>query len=297
MGEYLGRIEKDTEQAIQKTESQLASLTKSKEWEEAKSAADLAGIVDPTPVSDSISMGMSVAEGDWVGAFLSGVSYIPYIGDAVAKPVKILRATKTIAAIEMKAAALAKQINHFKSAAYKIAQRKMAATAERARRAKEAGEKYAEAMKCKSCPKPSSRFGTQLPSTGKWSGEKGNSRWTSDGPNSVTVEYKEGYPDFTTSQPPSIYLEGDGKVEILMNGNNDDFRMARDEMRKKLNDPKWPGGSDMAPEDYTWHHSEDGATMMLVKSEVHDKAISGAAHVGGESIVSGKDNYKNASQF
>jgi hypothetical protein len=32
--------------------------------------------------------------------------------------------------------------------------------------------------------------------------------------------------------------------------------------------------------------------MKLVKSEVHDKALSGAAHIFGESIVLGKDNKK-----
>lgn len=297
MGQYLQRIENDTATQLSRAEQRLQELTRSKEWEAAKTTADLAGIVDPTPASDAVSFGMSVAEGDWVGAFLSGVSFVPYLGDTVAKPIKIVRAAKTVAAIEREAAALAKQIAHFKNAGTRIAQRKMAAAAERARRAKEAGERYAAAAKCARCPKPSNRFGTHLPSTGSWKGEAGNSRWVSDDKPPVSVDYREGYPDFSTSEPHSIYPRGGGSVEIEMKGNDTDFRAARDAMRQKLGDPKWPGGRELAPDGYTWHHNEDGATMQLVRKSVHDKAESGAAHVGGESIVSGKDNLKQDSQF
>ena len=297
MGEYLQRIEGDTAKQLQRAESELAGLTQSKAWETTKSAADLTGIVDPTPASDAISMGMSIAEGDWVGAFLSGVSFVPYLGDTIAKPIKLARASKTVAAIERKAAALAKTIDHYKSAVIRIAQRKMAAAAERARRAMEAGKRFAESMKCQSCPKVSNRFGTQLPTKGTWKGEKGNSLWTSDD-KSVSLDYKEGYPDFTTSNPPSIYPKGDGKVEIEMMGDKSDFKSARDAMRKKLGDANWPGDSTRnAPEDYTWHHSEDGTTMQLVDKNIHAKAKSGIAHIGGESIVSGKDNFRQPTQF
>lgn len=287
MGQYLGRIEADTAKYLKDAESSLAQLTKSKEWEMTKTGADVTGILDPSPASDAVSMSMSIAEGDWVGAFLSGVSYIPYFGDAAAKPFKIARATKTITSLERRAAALAKTVAHYKSAATRIAQRKMAAAAERARRAKEAGKRYAEAMKKKKCPNPPNRWGTHLPRTGTWkSGVPGEGRWVSkDG--KVSVEYKEGYPDFSTSVPPSVA----GKVEIEMTGNEStDFRMAREAMRKQLGDPKWPGNARYAPKGYTWHHVEDGATMQLVKSDVHNKAVGGAPHVGGTSIVSSKDS-------
>lgn len=294
MGQYLQRIEKDTANSLTQAESRLAEITRSKQWEQARTAADLAGIVDPTPTSDGVSLGMSVASGDWVGAFLSGVSFVPYLGDAVAKPVKLIRATKAITRIEKEAAALAKTINHYKSAAVKIQQRRMAAAAERARRAKEAAERFAQAKKCPTCKKPSNRFGTQLPTTGKWKGEAGNSRWTSED-GSISLDYKAGYPDFRTSQPKSVHP--DGEVQILMNGDATDFTAARDAMRDKLNDPKWPGSRKTQPEGYTWHHTEDGSTMQLVRSDIHAKSESGASHIGGESIVAGKDNYKQDSQF
>ena len=288
MGQYLQRIEGDTAAQLERAEGELAALSKSKQWEAVKTAADLTGIVDPTPASDAISMGMSIAESDWVGAFLSGVSFVPYLGDTIAKPIKLARAAKTVAAIERKAAALAKTISHYKDAAIRIAQRKMAAAAERARRAMESGKRYAESMKCEKCPKPSNRFGSHLPTKGKWKGEKGNSRWTNDD-DTVSLDYKEGYPDFTTSNPPSIYPKGDGKVEIEMMGDRTDFGAARKAMREKLGDSKWPGQGGMdAPEGYTWHHVEDGATMQLVRTNVHDKARSDVAHLGGASIVSGK---------
>jgi len=296
MGQYLQRIEGDTAAQLERAEGELAALSKSKGWEATKTAADLTGIVDPTPASDAISMGMSIAEGDWVGAFLSGVSFVPYLGDTIAKPIKLARAAKTVAAIERKAAALAKTISHYKDAAIRIAQRKMAAAAERARRAMEAGKRYSESMKCEKCPKPSNRFGSHLPTKGKWKGEKGNSRWTNDD-DTVSLDYKEGYPDFTTSNPPSIYPKGDGKVEIEMMGNKSDLGAAKKAMQEKLGDPNWPGIKDDKPKGYTWHHSEDGATMQLVDSDIHAKAKSGASHIGGESIVSGKDNLHNETQF
>ncbi len=244
-------------------------------------------------------MAMSIAEGDWLGAALAGVSYVPYLGDAVAKPFKIIRSTRAISVVEKQAAALAKQIAHYSSDAVKIAQHKMAAAAERARRAKEAAARYAEELKCATCPK-SNPFGTQLPTTGKWEtktgapGEKGNSRWTSDADPPVSIDYKNGYPDFKTSNPKSLYDKGGGEVEILMTGERAvDFSAARDAMRKKLNDPKWPpepaSKDGKAPAGYTWHHTEDGSTMHLVDSKIHGKSESGIAHTGGTSIVSGKD--------
>lgn len=44
-------------------------------------ALDLAGIIDPTPVSDGASALLAVARGQWLDAILSGVSMVPYVGD------------------------------------------------------------------------------------------------------------------------------------------------------------------------------------------------------------------------
>jgi hypothetical protein len=53
--------------------------------------ADITGIVDPTPISDGISGAISLGKGDFVGAGLSMVSMVPYFGDAVGKPAKIMK--------------------------------------------------------------------------------------------------------------------------------------------------------------------------------------------------------------
>ncbi len=42
---------------------------------------DLAGIVDPTPVSPGISTLLSIDRGDWLGAALSGASMVPFVGE------------------------------------------------------------------------------------------------------------------------------------------------------------------------------------------------------------------------
>ncbi len=53
--------------------------------------ADMAGIIDPTPISDGISGLISLGKGDFSAAGLSVASMIPYLGDAGAKPLKLAR--------------------------------------------------------------------------------------------------------------------------------------------------------------------------------------------------------------
>lgn len=52
---------------------------------------DIAGIFDPTPISDGASVAVSLWKGEFVDALLGGASMIPYLGDAAAKPLKIAR--------------------------------------------------------------------------------------------------------------------------------------------------------------------------------------------------------------
>lgn len=63
---------------------------------------DLTGIIDPTPVSDGASLSLSIARADWLGAGLSGIALIPYVGDVLAKTQKLPRWSKTVGqAIEL----------------------------------------------------------------------------------------------------------------------------------------------------------------------------------------------------
>ncbi len=81
----------------------------------------------------------------------------------------------------------------------------------------------------------------------------------------VAVTYNaDGYPDFSSYRHPDV-----ADVEIEFTGNYEkDF----DASNAKAN-------LDETPDGYTWHHHEDGKTMQLVDSEVHDQF----RHTGGMS--------------
>lgn len=72
---------------------------------------DVVGLFDPTPISDGANGVISLLRGDWLGAGLSAVSMIPYIGDA-AKLGKLGKWGETV----MKAVELAKTDSAFAQA-------------------------------------------------------------------------------------------------------------------------------------------------------------------------------------
>ncbi len=284
MGQELGQLNKSGEAA--KLESQLEKLTSSKEWEIAQGAVDAAGIVDPTPISDGISAVMSAAKGDWIGAGLSAVSMIPYLGDAVAKTAKGARAIKKLKELTEAIAGTIKKLD-----AVKLANKKLAA-----KRVRDARRKAEDA--CAGC-KPHEKHGVHgLPQNDPpkqhWKdGTPGDGTFvknTKDG--ELVVPYKDGYPDYskaTLNGQPVVK----GSVEIpAMNGSQgpkgDDFKAARDAMREKTGNQHWPGSSasdplsdKTLPPGHTWHHKEDGVTMELIPQSAH----SGISHTGGASIV------------
>ncbi|WP_176473020.1 hypothetical protein [Sphingomonas lenta] len=57
---------------------------------------DIAGLLDPTPVSDGANTAISLFRGDWAGAGISALGMIPYLGDA-AKLGKLGKWGETIA--------------------------------------------------------------------------------------------------------------------------------------------------------------------------------------------------------
>jgi hypothetical protein len=94
----------------------LAKADKDLKLEMAGAAADAAGIIDPSPASDIVGAGISIARGDYWGTALSTASMVPYVGDLLAKPAKAVRATKAIAGLEKKVAALTKTVTDLKKA-------------------------------------------------------------------------------------------------------------------------------------------------------------------------------------
>lgn len=255
----------------------------------AGAALDLVGVFDPTPVSDCLGALRSAAQGDWVGAALSVVSAVPYAGDMIGKTAKGARVARRISALRKMLAdnaVKAKQISMdaLKRDAVKI----------RAQRQARKAEKIEDSM-VSGCPIGGNRFGTQSPKNG-WKSERGNSDWQPrdsglnqenvDEIESITdgkpVKFKEGYPDFseyvhaeTSAAGQSVRAEVE--VELSRVGNREqDFRSARDAMADKLGVSEY-----REPQGYTWHHSEDGTTMQLIPSELHNNV----PHSGGVSMA------------
>lgn len=85
------------EQAL---EAELEGLNAELAWEIAETTADVAGLVDPTPVSDLAGAGFAVRRGDPIGVGLSLLSVVPYLGDSIAKPLKGGRAAARLARLQ-----------------------------------------------------------------------------------------------------------------------------------------------------------------------------------------------------
>lgn len=123
--------------------------------------------------------------------------------------------------------------------------------------------------KPKKIPKP------RKPNEKKWRKKGGTIKQNRDGSvtytnkNGQSVTYnKDGYPDFGPHEK--------GRVEIEnMKGDKTDFTKADKAYRNKIGDQSWK-----KPDDMTWHHNQDGKTMQLVNSELHEEF----QHTGGASI-------------
>lgn len=285
MGQSLNSAE--TRKQLDALEADTKAAAREKALDQAQAVLDAAGIADPTPISDLASGVISAARGDWVGAGLSLVSAIPYAGDAIAKTGKGAKLIAKLAAIEKRIAdnaAKAKQIvsNALKSDAAKL-------------RAKKAADKAAriEEGLIKECPVGGNAFGTHAPKNG-WKGEPGDSLWDPSKAGykpdkveeitSVTkgepIRFKDGYPDFSPYAYEAKAADGSlvpARVEIKMTGENgSDFGAARSAMADKLGVDKFK-----EPPGYTWHHNQDGVTMELVPSELHNNI----PHSGGASLA------------
>jgi len=278
--DQLAKLEGDTAKAGAELEKALLD-----------SAIDLAGIVDPTPISDAIGFARSAASGDWTGAGLSLISMLPYAGDVIAKPLKGLKVGKKILALKKRIAD-----NVVKARQIVVNTLKNDAAAIRVKRAAKKGEDLGEEL-IQRCPMEVNRYGTHTPKKGwEGSGERGNGPWN---PNksgmdsdkvkeieSITdgkpIAFKEGYPDFSeyTYQAKGVdgkTISGEVEIEISKKGDRDkDYTLANEAMAKKLGVDEFE-----EPRDWTWHHVEDGTTMQLVPTQLHKNV----PHTGGVSIA------------
>lgn len=251
----------------------------SKYGELALDAGLAAGGALPPPFGtavDVVSLGKSIFTGDWGGALLDLVGFVPLIGDG-AKAGKIVNRLNDLRrSIDVASSGLKRSFQRTKEIARKywddIAKKNRAA--------------YEEAIKkctTKECRQQAALSkGPQYKNTpkdgpnGRWEGERGDGTWVpADG--SPPIEYKNGFPDYS---PHSA-----GNVDIPMQGNTTtDFANADKAMREQLGDPNWN-----RPSNYTWHHNENGTTMQLIPKNIH--ATGGGAttpHMGGASLYSGQ---------
>ncbi|RFB61153.1 HNH endonuclease [Bacillus thuringiensis] len=110
-----------------------------------------------------------------------------------------------------------------------------------------------------------------------------NGTWTYTNKSGVSVNYPNGYPDFTPYMHPNVKPV---QIEVHSPKNNPkDFENAN--IAAKLTRDTDPPILDIRrpPEGYTWHHHEDGKTMMLVDEDIHREF----RHIGGQSKVNGKN--------
>lgn len=87
----------DLAEEAERLRAELAAINQEEALLIAETTADIAGIVDPTPISDATAAAIALKRGDLFAAGLSVASMIPWVGDALAKPLKGAKAAKALA--------------------------------------------------------------------------------------------------------------------------------------------------------------------------------------------------------
>lgn len=112
---------KKLQEEIAKAEKELEQA----KWEIAQLAIetglDVAGIFDPTPASDTAAMAMAWNRGDYWGMFGNALGYVPYLGDAVGKPLKAWRSSAAATRLAEKVQAITKALAKLKENLKKFA--------------------------------------------------------------------------------------------------------------------------------------------------------------------------------
>lgn len=265
--------------------------------EYASLTADVAGIVDPTFFCDAVGGGLSLAQGDLLGAGLSVVSVIPVLGDAVAKPLKIAkRAPKTAKLIEAllrRGDNLAKAGKDVLEQTFKLPQVAAARQKALARVQQAMLDARNKVPGCKDCAKLVDVDGTrrmlQLPSSGgTWKTLDGAA--PASGTGVFRFDAPKKLPDLRIVREIPFHKGAPNFDEFVQGGKHDlwvvtgdaatDARALKKQMRETV-DPNW---TPPAKDDYVLHHFEYGK-VGYVPSVLHNREITGAAHTGGNSMI------------
>lgn len=269
----------------------------------ATTVADIAGIFDPTPFSDGAGLVLSVAQGDVLGSLLSlGGLVVPYVGDALAKPMKIAKyAPKTAKALEGMLHAgdnLAKAGRETLEKASLTLEKVAAARKKALERVKKA---MMEARKnpagCEDCAKLiEKKADGSVKKKGKLDSpnNSSNGHWKGgekpiDGTGTFVFEEPKVLPDGTIVKEIEIenfspdfddYVEG-GKYELWnVTGDVGSDTKELTKMMRETN-PNWEPPDNRL---FTLHHFEDGQ-VGFVPTVIHDKTRGGVAHTGGNSMM------------
>ncbi|MGR6545222.1 HNH endonuclease [Paenibacillus tundrae] len=111
-----------------------------------------------------------------------------------------------------------------------------------------------------------------------------NGTWTYTNKKGQSVSYPDGYPDFSEYYHPTVE-----PVEIKFASPTNrpaDYKAANLEAGLSKDSVPPVTQSNKSPAGYTWHHHQDGKTMILVDEKVHAEF----RHIGGVSKVNGKGN-------
>lgn len=103
-------LEKLRQEKLEHTEEEYRQLRNQQVRLCLRLALDLGGIFDPTPICDGLSAALALYDTQFTEAALSVVSMVPYLGDAVAKPIKAGTFAVRLARTVKKARALKKTL-------------------------------------------------------------------------------------------------------------------------------------------------------------------------------------------
>ena len=264
-------------------------------------AADIAGIFDPTPISDGVGAVASAMQGDVWGVGFSLLGMIPYVGD-LGKVGKISRiAPRTGRALDalfrhadnlaaagrtgLRAAGLAlDQV----AAARKAAMERVQAAMQQARRGN---------RNCADCAKLGRQKVSRMPhdkeGVGRWRNgrpnETGTGTFDFDPPKTIpdpndptktlevrSIDYQDGFPVFDQH-----VVGGKHNLWEVSGDAATDGRALTRQMRE--NTPGWrpPDG-----DDYVLHHFQDGQVGYVPRT-IHDngRGYTGASHTGADSMM------------
>jgi hypothetical protein len=253
-------------------------------------AALAAGGALPPPfgtAADVASLGRSLGKGDWWGAAFDVIGFVPLIGDAV-KGGRVLNKLADLGkAVDELAAGAAKLFTKTEDAAkaFWASKKNMPAYRDALKKCNGTKECLDDAALHKgqqygSTPRSGDKGQWNPPNgrgDGEWVPEPGSKLAEAIKPK-TSITYENGFPKFDEFSQ--------GSVKIPMSGNSTkDMDLADELFRKQNGQADWTRPSDM-----TWHHREDGTTMMLVP-----KAINGGAqHAGGAALFG---NTRTGSEF